>query len=189
MIAIKNTLVSEDLIQKKFVCDLNSCKGACCVEGESGAPLEKEELKELQDAYPHVKPFMTPDGIDAVEKYGVYVVDSDGDDTTTLVEGKQCAFSYFEENIARCAIEKAWQEKKISFQKPVSCHLYPVRVTQENNVTQVNYEKWEVCKPACKCGEKLNVPVYKFTQAALIRKFGKEWFKQLEAATNYLSKR
>lgn len=189
MIAINNTLISEDLLKKKFVCDLNACKGACCVQGESGAPLEKEEIAELKAAYPHVKPYMIQDGIDAVEKQGVYVVDSEGDDTTTLVDGKQCAFSYFENNTAKCAIEKAWQEKKVKFQKPISCHLYPVRVTQKESHDIVGYEKWNVCKPACKCGEKMDVPVYKFTKTALVRKYGKEWFKQLEAAAVYLSKK
>lgn len=186
MIAIGNTLVSVNIIKKKFLCDLNSCKGACCVGGESGAPLEKAELKELKDAYPHVKPYMNREGIESIEKHGVYVVDQDGDDTTPLVDGKQCAFAYFEKDIAKCSIEKAWQEKKIKFQKPISCHLYPIRITGKDTYDIVNYEKWNVCKPACKCGEEMDVPLYKFVRPALVRKYGKEWFDQLELAAGYM---
>jgi len=189
MLAINNTLVSEDIIEKKFVCDLNACKGECCVAGESGAPLEKKEITELQDAYPFVKPYMTPEGIKSVEKHGVFVIDSDGDDTTPLVDGKQCAFVYFENEIAKCSIEKAWKEKKVTFQKPISCHLYPIRITTKNNYDSVTYERWNVCKPACKCGEQLDVPVYKFVKSALIRKYGKRWFKKLEIAAEYLQKK
>ena len=186
MLAINNTLVSEDITEKKFVCDLNACKGACCVEGESGAPLEKKEIKELTEAYPSVKRYMTLEGIASVDKHGVFVIDSDGDDTTPLVDGKHCAFVYFENEIAKCSIEKAWKEKKITFQKPISCHLYPIRITNKNNYDTVTYERWNVCKPACKCGEQLNVPVYKFVKSALIRKYGKRWFKKLEIAADYL---
>ena len=189
MLAINNTLVSEDIIERKFICDLNACKGECCVAGESGAPLEKKEIKELNDAYPFVKPYMTPEGIKSVEKYGVFVIDSDGDDTTPLVDGKHCAFVYFENTIAKCSIEKAWKEKKVTFQKPISCHLYPIRITNKNNYDSVTYERWNVCKPACKCGEQLNVPVYKFVKTALVRKYGKRWFKKLEIAAEYLEKK
>lgn len=188
MIAIENTLVSEDIFKKKFVCDLNACKGACCVEGESGAPLEKNELKVLEDAYPFVKPYMTPEGIESVDKYGVYVIDQDGEDTTPLIKGRQCSFTYFENDIAKCSIEKAWKEKKIKFQKPISCHLYPIRIKNEDSYDIINYDRWKVCKPACVCGEKLDVPVYKFVKTALIRKYGINWFKQLEIAAGYLNK-
>lgn len=182
MIAVDNTLISEDILEKKFVCDLNACKGACCVAGDSGAPLDKDELEILDKIYPKVKPYMVPKGIKAVEKKGSYVIDSDGDYTTTLVSaGAECAFVYFDENdIAKCAIEKAWLEKKIDWQKPISCHLYPIRITKYKTYDAVNYSKWNVCKPACACGEKLDVPIYKFLKQPLIRKYGKDWFKQLE---------
>lgn len=189
MLAINNTLVSEDIIEKKFVCDLNACKGECCVAGESGAPLEKKEIQALKEAYPFVKPFMTLEGIASVEKHGVFVIDSDGDDTTPLVAGKHCAFVYFENEIAKCSIEKAWKEKKVPFQKPISCHLYPIRITTKNSYDTVTYERWNVCKPACKCGQELDVPVYKFVKSALIRKYGKRWFKKLEIAAEYLQKK
>jgi hypothetical protein len=182
MIAIDNTLISEDIIEKKFVCDLNACKGECCVAGDSGAPLDKEELEILESVVEKVKPYMTKKGIKAVEKNGAWEKDSDGDYTTTLVsEGAECAFVYFDENkVACCAIEKAWIEKKIGWQKPISCHLYPIRITKHRSYDAVNYHKWDVCKPACECGTKLDVPVYKFLKAPLIRKYGKDWYKQLE---------
>src|SRR5688572_4221243 len=182
MIAIDNTLISEDLLEKKFVCDLNACKGACCVAGDSGAPLDRDELQILDSIFEKVKPFMVPKGIRAVEKHGAYVIDSDGDYTTTLVsEGAECAFVYFDEtNTAKCAIEKAHKEGVIDWKKPISCHLYPVRISKYRSYDAVNYHKWEVCKPACECGKKLDVPVYRFLKEPLIRKFGKAWFSRLE---------
>lgn len=182
MIAIDNTLVSEDLLDKKFVCDLNACKGECCVAGDSGAPLDEDELPILDKILDQVKPYMLKKGIKAVEKHGPYVVDSDGDYTTTLVSEKaECAFVYFDETkTAKCAIEKAYYEGKIDWKKPISCHLYPVRITKHKNYDAVNYNRWSICKPACECGKKLDVPVYKFLKEPLIRKYGKNWFKQLE---------
>ena len=182
MIAIKNTLVSENLVEKKFVCDLNACKGACCVQGESGAPLDKEETDILEKIYAQVKPFMTEKGIKAVEKQGKYIVDSDNDYVTPLVgKEKECAYVFFDEKgITKCAIEQAWLQKKIDWQKPISCHLYPVRITAHKHYDAVNYHKWDICKPACACGKELKVPVYKFVKSALIRKYGKSWYKELE---------
>jgi len=191
MIAIDNTLISEDVLEKKFVCDLNACKGACCVAGDSGAPLEKEELAILDNILEKVKPYMVKKGIKAVEKHGSYVIDGDGDYTTTLVsEGAECAFVFFDDQkIAKCAIEQAYIEKKIDWQKPISCHLYPIRISKFKTYDAVNYNKWSVCAPACACGEKLDVPVYKFLKTPLIRKYGKDWYKQLEkSAALYLKK-
>jgi hypothetical protein len=190
MIAIDNTLVSEDILEKKFACDLNACKGACCVAGDSGAPLEKEELEKLNGILDAVKPYMTKKGLNAVEKSGTYVIDGDGDYTTTLVApGEECAFVYFDEqNIAKCAIEKAYLENKSDWQKPISCHLYPIRIKKTKTYDAVNYDRWSVCKPACTCGEKLNVPVYKFLKAPLIRKYGNSWYKQLEQAAKLFLK-
>ena len=191
MIAIDKTLISEDLLEKKFVCDLNACKGACCVAGDSGAPLEKNELPILDSILEKVKPYMVKKGIKAVEKYGSYVIDGDGDYTTTLVSpGAECAFVFFDENkIAKCAIEQAYYDGKIDWKKPISCHLYPVRITAHKEYDAVNYDKWSICKPACECGAKLDVPVYKFLKEPLIRKYGKDWFKQLEkSAKLYLKK-
>ncbi len=184
MIAIDNTLVSEYLLEKKFLCDLAACKGECCVAGDSGAPLEKEELEILDEIYPKVKPYMNKKGIKAVEAAGTHVIDTDGEYTTTLVApGAECAFVIFDEkNIAKCAIEQAFNDGAIKWQKPISCHLYPVRITPYKNYDAVNYHRWEVCKPACECGAKLDVPLYKFLKTPLIRKYGKNWYKQLELA-------
>lgn len=191
MIVIKDTLISENVLEKKFVCDLNACKGECCVAGDSGAPLEKDELKLLDEVLPKVKPYLRKEGIAAIKKHGTYVVDGDGDYTTTLVsDGAECAFVIFDkDNIAKCAIEQAYIDKVIDWQKPISCHLYPIRISKLKNYEAVNYHNWSVCKPACECGKKLDVPVYKFLKTPLIRKFGKDWYKELElSAEIYLKK-
>jgi hypothetical protein len=181
MIAIGNTLVSDELLEKKFVCDLNACKGECCVAGDSGAPLDKEELELLEGVVEKVKPYMTKKGVKAVEKNGAWVKDSDGDYTTTLVsEGAECAFVFFDEKkIAKCAIEQAYNEGKVKWKKPISCYLYPVRITKHKNYDAVNYHKWDICKPACECGAKMNVPVFQFLKKPLIQKYGKKWFEEL----------
>jgi hypothetical protein len=181
MIPIGKTLVSDEVISNRFVCDLKKCKGACCIEGESGAPLEKEELKLIKESYPAVKPFLTADGIKAIEEKGLYLIDDDGDFVTPLIgEGGACAFTVFENGIAACGIEKAYNEGKIPFRKPVSCHLYPVRITAYKNYDALNYHEWEICSPACKLGKKLSVPVFRFVKDALIRKYGQAWYDELE---------
>jgi hypothetical protein len=182
MIAIQNTIVSDDLLDKKFVCDLNACKGECCVAGESGAPLEQDELPILFEILDKVKPYMNKKGTKAIEKNGPYVLDSDGDYTTTLVGSEgECAFVVFDENkIAKCAIEQAYNDGVIDWKKPISCHLYPIRITSYKTYDALNYHKWSVCKPACECGAKLDVPVYQFLKGPLIRKYGEDWFNELQ---------
>ncbi|MEO5675312.1 MAG: DUF3109 family protein [Chitinophagales bacterium] len=186
MIVIDRTLVSEELLDKEFVCALDKCKGACCVEGDSGAPLEWEETSVLEKILEEVKPYMMEEGINAVKKYGAWVIDSEGEFVTPLVEGvKQCAYVFFEKGIAKCAIERACREGKINFPKPVSCHLYPVRIKKQAEYDAVNYNRWDVCSPACANGKQLGVPVYQFVKNALIRKYGEEWFQQLEGAAAF----
>ncbi len=182
MIAIQNTIVSDDLLDKKFVCDLNACKGECCVAGESGAPLEQDELPILLEILDKVKPYMNKKGTKAIEKNGPYVLDSDGDYTTTLVGSEgECAFVVFDENkIAKCAIEQAYNDGVIDWKKPISCHLYPIRITSYKTYDALNYHKWSVCKPACECGAKLDVAVYQFLKGPLIRKYGEDWFNELQ---------
>lgn len=187
MLQVGNTLVSLDLIEKQFVCNLSRCKGACCVHGDSGAPLEEEELKEIEEAYPAVKPYLRDVSVKTIEEKGKWLVDSDGDKVTTLVEGKECVFVVFEKGVATCAIEKAYNDGKIKFRKPVSCHLYPVRLTVYSSYIAVNYHAWDICKPAVKQGSKLGVPLFVFLKEALIRKFGSEWYGELElSAREYL---
>jgi len=180
MIPIDNTIVSDDLLEKYFVCDLSSCKGTCCVEGDAGAPLEKEEIPVLEEILEKVKPYMTKAGVKAVDKNGVYDYFEKGELGTALIKGKECVFLNKEKGIYFCAIEKAFKENKIKYQKPISCHLYPIRIKKHKKYDAVNYDKWEVCKDAIKCGKKLNVPPFKFLEEPLIRKYGRTWFKKLE---------
>lgn len=186
MIQIGKTIVSEDIIDKEFVCNLSACKGACCVDGDAGAPLEEDELKTLMDVYPKVKPYMRQEGIDAIEEQGLFI-SKDGEYETTLINNADCAFVIFDEkNTALCAIEEAYNQGDITWKKPISCHLYPIRVQQYSQFAAVNYHKWQICDDACSLGKELQVPVYKFVKQALIRKFGEDWYKELElTATEY----
>ena len=180
MIAVGETLVSEDLLKKKFVCDLNACKGACCVQGESGAPLEDDELSILDAIYDKIEHYIPLSGRDAIRSQGKHMIDSDGERVTPLVKGKHCAYTYFENGTALCAIEKAFKDGVTDFRKPVSCHLYPVRIEKTQVYDSVKYQRWEICKPACRLGEELKVPVYRFVKDGLIRKYGKKWYAELE---------
>ncbi len=190
MLQIDKTLISLDVLEKTFVCDLGACKGACCVEGDSGAPLNDEETRILEEIYPIVKKHMTPEGIDTVEKQGKWIVDSDGDKVTPLVENKECAYTYRnEKGIVLCAIEKAFLNNELAFQKPLSCHLFPIRITRYADFDAVNYERNKLCMPARIQGEKLGVPIYKFVKGPLIRKYGTEWYEQLEIAAKELLKK
>lgn len=181
MFQLDKTIVSEDIFDKQFVCNLSACKGACCVEGEAGAPLDKSEIEILKTIYPKVKPFLRPEGIAAIESQGTSITSEFGDLETPLVGGKECAYVTFDANdIAKCGIEEAHQKGVIDWQKPISCHLYPVRLQQYSSFVAVNYHQWEICDDACTLGKELQVPVYKFVKQALIRKFGEEWYAQLE---------
>lgn len=181
MFQIGKTIVSEDIIEKDFMCNLSACKGACCIAGDAGAPLEKSELKIMEDIYPIVKPYLRNEGIKAIEKQGVYITNDEGELETPLVNDADCAYVIFDEkNTALCAIEEAYNQGEISFKKPVSCHLYPVRVQDYSEFEAVNYHHWQICDDACALGKELQVPVYKFVKQALVRKFGETWYKELE---------
>jgi hypothetical protein len=189
MLAIQSTLVSEEIIEKRFVCDLQACKGACCVKGDYGAPLEEDELAELDKVYPKVKPYLSEAGIKAIEKQGKYLLYEKKEWVTPLISGRECAYTIFDKGIAKCGIEKAYFEGKIEFRKPVSCHLYPIRINKmKNSVEAINYDRWNICNPACKLGDSLKVPIYKFLKDSLTRKFGEEWYKELEVAAEQLTK-
>jgi hypothetical protein len=182
MIKVGEVLVSDDIKEKEFVCNLEKCKGACCVEGDYGAPLEDDELEILKEIYPQVKPYLTPEGIKAIEEQGTHVLDDDGDFSTPTIGGKECAYSlYDEKGILKCGIEQAYYDKKISWKKPISCHLYPIRITKKKNFEAVNYHKWDICSPACTFGKELGVPIYKFLKDPLIRKYGQAWYDELVA--------
>jgi hypothetical protein len=191
MISIDDKLVSDLIFERKFVCDLSACKGACCVSGDAGAPLEEEEAKWLEKNLEKIKPYMSAEGIAAVQEQGTSVLDIDNELVTTLLPNRgACAYVYFDEHkTAKCAIEKAWLDGEVDFRKPISCHLYPIRVNHYKEFDAINYHEWEVCKPACKCGDKLDVKVYKFLKEPIIRKFGDSFFKQLELADSWLEKK
>lgn len=187
MIQIDDKVVSSEIIQNKFCCDIVQCKGLCCVHGSSGAPLLADEAIVLEEILPKVKPYMVQTGIEAVNKQGTSITDTDGDLVTPLVDGKECAFVVFENGIATCAIEKAWLDKKVDFRKPISCHLYPIRVKEYESFTALNYDVWDVCAPARKLGEKEGIPVFRFLKDAIVRAYGMEFYEQLEDAENLLS--
>jgi hypothetical protein len=182
MLRIKDTIISKDVIEKKFCCDLEQCKGACCVRGDSGAPLNGEEIRLLPLLIDKIRPFLRPEGIEAIEKLGTHVIDMENDTVTPLVNNEECAYAVFENGIALCGIEKAFTAGIISFRKPLSCHLYPVRTRKYENFTAVNYNVWDICDPARIKGESVSVPVYEFVKHALIRSFGEDWFRQLDHA-------
>jgi len=181
MIIIDNTSISDDLYFVRFCCHLQRCLGACCVAGDAGAPLEEAEISILEDELENIKPFMTERGVNTIKETGVFDYDIFGKFVTPLVNDWECAFTNFSDGIAFCAIEKAYSEGKTKFRKPVSCHLYPVRITTYENFIAVNYHKWNICKPALKKGNKEGIPLYKFLRTALVRKFGLKWYEKLEA--------
>lgn len=183
MISIGKSLVSAELLSEQFVCDLQKCKGACCVEGDAGAPLEKEEVAILAQEYPRFKSYLRPEGIKAVEAEGTHVIDpTDDEPVTPLVNGAECAYVVFDEKgTTLCGIEKAWRDGQTSFRKPVSCHLYPIRIQRYQSFDAVNYHEWQICAPACDLGKELKVPVYRFAKEALLRKYGEDWYAELEA--------
>lgn len=181
LIEVKDKVVSTQIFEKKFVCDLTACKGACCVEGDAGAPLTFEEVDLLEENLEGILPYMRQEGIDAVNKSGVFYIDEDNEPVTTLVNGAECAFVYFDENrITKCAVEQAHKDGKSTFKKPISCHLYPIRVQKFHDFETLNYNEWAICKPACSCGEALNVPVFRFLKEPIVRAYGEEFFAELE---------
>jgi len=189
LVEIGNKIVSTQLFERKFVCDLNTCKGACCIEGDAGAPLTDLEINILEEELDHIKPFMREVGIKAVEESGVFYIDQENEKATTLVNKKECAFVFFDEKgITKCAIEAANKAKKTTFKKPISCHLYPIRVKHFDIFTALNYNQWDICESACDCGEKLNVPVYKFLKEPLTRAFGETFFNELEIVNEEINK-
>jgi hypothetical protein len=179
MLIIDDIMVSDNLYLVKFLCPLEKCKGACCVEGDAGAPLEEEEISELEDHIDQIMEYMIPEGIHAVEQGGVFDYDVDGSFVTPLIRGGDCAFINFTKGIAWCSIEKAYEEGKIPVRKPVSCHLYPVRLAKVGGTEAVNYHKWQICEPALHAGTREGIPLYVFLKDALIRRYGKVWYDKL----------
>ena len=180
MFQLGKTIVSEDILAKDFVCNLSACKGACCVDGDAGAPLSKEETAILESIYPQIKPFLRPEGIAAIEAQGSWAIGAEGELETPLIENRDCAYVIYDGPTALCGIEQAYNQGVVSWKKPVSCHLYPIRVKDFTEFAAVNYDKWDICSDACLLGKELQVPVYKFVKEALIRRFGIDWYTELE---------
>lgn len=181
MFQLGKTIVSEEIIENDFMCNLSACKGACCVDGEAGAPLEEAELQILSDIYPKVKPFLTKEGIEAIEQQGLFITHNDEYETPLISSDDSCAYIiYDEKGVSMCGIEEAYNQGEVTWKKPVSCHLYPIRVQDYSEFSAVNYHKWEICDDACTLGKELQIPVYKFVKEALIRKFGEDWYAELE---------
>ncbi|HRP54658.1 DUF3109 family protein [Agriterribacter sp.] len=191
MIEIDNVLVSDDVVKAQFVCDLAKCKGGCCEDGDAGAPLTGEETETLNEIFEKVKPYLTGEGLEEIEKRGRYYYDKDFGWVTPTVNGKICAYGHRDsKGIIKCGIEQAYLDGKIQWKKPISCHLYPIKTKKTRTCELVNYEPREtLCNPACRLGKKLEVPVYVFLKEALIRKFGEEFYGVLDrAAKQYYDK-
>jgi hypothetical protein len=190
MLQIDDTIISLELLDESFVCDLEICKGNCCIEGDDGAPLENSEVQILENIIPVIWDDLTDKSKEVIRKQGVSYIDDDGEPVTSIVNGAECVFTYTDESgKCKCAIEKAYRAGKTDFYKPISCHLYPVRLQRYSDYTAVNYHRWSVCNCARKLGGKLGMPVYKFLKEPLIRKFGVEWYEQLEIADAELKNR
>lgn len=180
MIVFENCVISDEIVTEKFTCDLNKCKGACCIHGDTGAPLHEEELSILDDIFEDIREFLPEESARAIEKQGKYIIDIQGEYVTTLVDEKQCVYVFTDENgIARCAIEKAFNEGIIDFRKPVSCYLYPIRVSKYDSYDAVNYHQWDICKDARILGKKLDVSVLQFLKEPIIQRFGEEMYETL----------
>ena len=190
MIAIDNKLISDEVVEAKFVCDLTKCKGGCCDDGDAGAPLETGELDELINNYEAIKPYLTPEGIREIEKQGKYVYDVEFGWVTPTINSGICAYGYRDEKgIIKCGIEQAYYDGKINWKKPISCHLFPIRVSKSkrDDIEYLNYEpRPDLCKAACKLGKQLKMPVYIFLKEAIIRKYGEEFFEALEATAKQM---
>lgn len=190
MIQIDDTIISLDVFKEKFLCNLDACKGECCIEGDAGAPLEEEEVEQLKKVLPVIWEDLSSEAQAVIEKQGVCYKDEDGDLVTSIVNGKDCVFTcYDEKGCCYCAIEKAYRERKVDFYKPVSCHLYPIRVQKYPEFKAVNYHRWSVCKAAVLLGEKEDMPIYKFLKEPLVRKFGEDWYTELEIAAEEMKNR
>ncbi|HEY0299002.1 MAG TPA: DUF3109 family protein [Arachidicoccus sp.] len=193
MIVIDNILLSDDILSEQFVCDLSKCKGGCCEDGDAGAPLEDNELNELKNNYEAIKPYMTKEGIAEIERQGKYIHDKYFGWVTPTINGAICAYGYRDEKgIVKCAIEQAYNDGKLDWKKPISCHLFPIRIQKsklDEDLEYVNYEPREdLCQAACKLGKSLKVPVYQFLKESITRKYGKDFYESLHATAKHLKK-
>ena len=191
MIQIQNTLISDDIFEEQFICDLCKCKGHCCVEGESGAPITQEEFEQMNGILPKIREDLSAKAREVIDRQGIAYTDTDGELVTSIVDGKECVFASFDaDGVCKCTIDSAYREGRISVQKPISCHLYPIRLHEYADFTAVNYHRWSVCRPALKLGRKEGVPLFRFLREPLIRKFGEAWYQEMcEAAVLFKEKK
>jgi hypothetical protein len=182
VLVVADTIVSDDVADKLFVCHIEKCKGACCAAGDLGAPLEIEELPILEEIYEAVQPYLSIEGRKEIARQGLYSKDFEGDYSTPMIAGKECVYAiYDDKKTLKCGIEQAYLDGKITFRKPISCHLYPIRIKKYGTFEALNYHQWDICADACKLGKQLGVPVYKFLKEALVRKYGEAWYQELVA--------
>jgi hypothetical protein len=189
MLRIGDIIFSLDILEKKFKCDLPRCLGNCCRYGDSGAPLSIEEVTILDEIWPDIKPYLRKEGIEVIENEGTSITDFENDQVTPLISNEECAYSLLKDNIFMCGIEKAWSERRISFQKPLSCHLFPARIKQYSEFRAVNYQELSICYSGVECGHSEGVYMYEFLKVPLIRAFGKEIYNDLCIAANELRKK
>ncbi len=190
MVEIDDKLISLEVFEKQFVCDLAACKGACCVEGSGGAPLDEHEIELLEKNYETAKKYLSPQSVEEIEKQGFYVVGSDRELETPLINGEECVYVYYDENdIAKCAYDTAFRNGESEWLKPTSCQLYPIRLSKLSSHIAINYHKWHICEPACRCGTELKIPVFRFLKEPIIRKFGQEFYESLLEAEKLVSKK
>lgn len=188
LVEIGNTLVSLEIFTEKFCCDLSSCHGACCVEGDAGAPVDESEIGGLEEAAETIWDQLSDDARAVIRKHGVVTVDRDGEFVTSIVNGRDCVFTCHEDGCCYCAIERACRNGGLNVQKPLSCHLYPIRVSKVGDSLALNYHRWSICRPAVELGKRMNLPLYKFLREPLIRAFGQEWWDELELVASELGK-
>jgi len=189
MLRIEDTIFSFDILEKKFRCNLPKCFGNCCLYGDSGAPLSNEESHTLEEIYSTVKSYLRPEGIAAIEEKGTSVTDFENDQVTPLIGNEECAYTIIKDDILFCGIEQAWTDGKISFRKPLSCHLFPARIKYYSDFRAVNYQELAICSPARVAGEREGVYVYEFLREPLIRALGENMYKDLCVAAKELRKK
>ena len=190
MVQIQQTLISDDIFKEHFICDLCKCKGQCCVDGESGAPLEQNEFEEINEILPLIWDDLSPAAQELINEQGIAYTDYDGELVTSIINGEECVFTFFDDNgVCKCVIDNAYREGRINIQKPISCHLYPIRLKEYVEFTAVNYHKWSVCESATVLGRQQGLPLFRFLKEPLIRKFGENWYNELCEVADVIEKK
>lgn len=189
MLQIKDVIVSFDVLTESFSCDLAHCKGECCIEGDAGAPVTPDEIAQIEELLPTIWKDLSIEARKVINSQGVAYTDPEGELVTSIVNGKDCVFTcYGDDGCCYCAIEKAYRNGLCKFKKPVSCHLYPIRVKRIGDYYGLNYDRWDVCRAAVLKGRKDGIPIYKYLKEPLVRRFGQEWYDELELTVEELKR-